>query len=275
MRAVPTRLSPLVRRLTAPNPSPMTGAGTNTYLVGVDEVAVIDPGPDDPKHLGRIIDALGGVRIRWVMLTHTHPDHALGAPRLARQTRAPVLAYAADDVAAGSATRADRRLADGEAVEGKGFTLEAIHTPGHASDHFSFLLREESALFSGDLIMSGSTVVIAPPDGDMTAYMRSLESVQALRIARIYPGHGDPIDAPKGVIDEYIQHRQMRERQILEALRDAPRRIDDLVASIYAEAPRGLHRMAALSVYAHLLKLRAEGRVAGSDRHAEWALVER
>jgi glyoxylase-like metal-dependent hydrolase (beta-lactamase superfamily II) len=276
MRAVPPRLSPLVRRVRAANPSAMTGAGTNTYLVGLEEMVVIDPGPDDPDHIEHIVDALGGARLLWILVTHTHPDHALGAPRLARQVGAEVRAPATDKTpTAGAAGRANHALIDGQAEEGKGFTLEAIHTPGHASDHFSFLLREESALFSGDLIMSGSTVVIAPPDGDMTAYMRSLERVQVLRIARIYPGHGDPIDAPKGVIDEYIRHRQMRERQILEALRDGPRRIDDLVASIYAEAPRGLHRMAALSVYAHLLKLRAEGQVKGSDRYAAWALVER
>lgn len=254
----------------------MTGVGTNTYLVGLEEMVVIDPGPDDPDHIEHIVDALGGARLLWILLTHTHPDHALGAPRLVRQVGADVLAAAASETpTAGAAGRPNHTLIDGQAVAGKGFTLEAIHTPGHASGHFCFLLREESALFSGDLIMSGSTVVIAPPDGDMTAYMRSLERVRALRIARIYPGHGDPIDAPKGVIEEYIEHRRARERQILEALRDGPRRIDDLVASIYAEVPRGLHRMAALSVYAHLLKLRGEGRVDGSDRHAEWALVER
>lgn len=247
----------------APNPSFMTGAGTNTYLVGTDALAVIDPGPDDPTHITAIIDAAGRGRVRWVLLTHTHSDHAPGAPRLARETGAQILAYSA--------------IGDGERLTGGPpdalFTLESLHTPGHASDHLCFLLREEAALFSGDLIMSGSTVVIAPPDGDMAAYLRSLEQLKRHTLVRIYPGHGDVIETPEVVIDEYIHHRMDRERQVLAALRGGPRRIVHMVPEIYAGVPQALHGMAALSVYAHLLKLRDEGRVIGRDQDAEWRLA--
>jgi len=244
----------------APNPSFMTGAGTNTYLVGTGDVAAIDPGPDDPAHIAAIVEAAGRERVRWILLTHAHSDHAPGAPRLARETGAQVLAY--------------RTIGDGERLTGGSpdapFTLEALHTPGHASDHLCFSLREEAALFSGDLIMSGSTVVIAPPDGDMAAYLRSLDRVKQRTLSHIYPGHGDVIETPQAVIDEYIQHRLDRERQVLAALRRGPRRIVDMVWEIYAGVPEILHRMAALSVYAHLLKLRDEGRVIGVDQDTEW-----
>ncbi len=262
------RLSALVRRITAPNASPMTGAGTNTYLIGTDDVAVIDPGPDDPRHSADIAEAAGGARVRWILLTHTHVDHAPGARHLARQTGAEILAFAH----ARPGLAPDRSLNDGVSVTGSGFTLEAIHTPGHASDHLCFFLQEERALFSGDLIMSGSTVVIAPPDGDMTAYLRSLDRVKQLNPSRIYPGHGEAIDSPQAVIEEYIRHRLMREQQVLDALRDGPRRIADMVSRIYAEVPRALHPLASLSVYAHLLKLRDEGKVLGQDRDSEWTL---
>lgn len=260
--------------MTAPNPSLMTGSGTNTYIVGIDEVAVIDPGPDDPEHIDAIIRAVhrngpDRERIRWVLLTHTHSDHAPGAPRLARLTGAQILAFSA----ASPVVTADRTLGDGETLARPGFTLEAIHTPGHASNHLCFFLQEEQALFSGDLIMSGSTVVIAPPDGDMAAYFRSLERVKRRQAARIYPGHGEVIDTPLAIIEEYIQHRLMRERQVLEVLRDGPRTIADLVPRIYTDLPDALHALAARSVHAHLLKLMAEGKVSGRDRESEWRLI--
>jgi glyoxylase-like metal-dependent hydrolase (beta-lactamase superfamily II) len=206
------RLSPLVRRITAPNPSIMTGAGTNTYLVGVEEVAVIDPGPDDPQHIAALIQAVEGARIRWVLLTHTHRDHAPGAVPLARETGAEILAFGHPRVTP------VRTIGDGDALATSGFMLEVLHTPGHASDHLCFFLREEEALFAGDLIMSGSTVVISPPDGDMADYLQSLERLRQRRIARIYPGHGEAIDTPGEVIEDYILHRRMREAQVLDAL---------------------------------------------------------
>jgi glyoxylase-like metal-dependent hydrolase (beta-lactamase superfamily II) len=254
------RLSALVRRLTASNPSPMTGAGTNTYLVGTGDVAVVDPGPDEPRHLEAIGAVLGQERVAWILVTHAHPDHAPGAVVLSRQTGAPVLA-------------SPRTLHDGDVLTTGGATIEVLHTPGHTADHVCFLLREEQALFSGDMIMSGSTVVIVPPDGDMAVYLRSLDRLRGLRMARIYPGHGEVIDDPERVVEEYIAHRMMRERQILDALRDGPARIPGLVSRIYTEVPQVLHRPAAQSVYAHLLKLKAEGRVAGTDLDSEWRLT--
>jgi glyoxylase-like metal-dependent hydrolase (beta-lactamase superfamily II) len=267
-----TVFSPLIRRIVAPNPSPMTGAGTNTYLVGAAggaDVAVIDPGPDDGAHIDAIIRAVGDTQLRWILLTHTHGDHAPGALPLARRTGAPMLAIWSRN----PAIVLDHALTDGETIAAERFSLQAIHTPGHASNHLCFWLAQEQSLFAGDLVMSGSTVVIAPPDGDMGAYLRSLERVKRLRAARLYPGHGDPISAPDAVIDEYVKHRLMRERQVLDGLASGPRRIADLVRLIYPDLSQSLHPMAALSVYAHLLKLKAEGRVSGTDQHGEWSLV--
>ncbi|MDR7555130.1 MAG: MBL fold metallo-hydrolase [Armatimonadota bacterium] len=258
--------SPRVRRVRAPNPSPMTGTGTNTYLVGHDAITVIDPGPDDTRHVAAVLAATGGRPVRWILVTHRHSDHAPAAAALAQATGAAVLALA------GSSVPHDRALCDGEVVEGPDYTLDVLHTPGHASDHLCALLREERALFAGDLVAQGSTVVIAPPDGDMAAYLRSLARVRTLDLARLYPGHGEPVDAPRALLDEYIAHRLMREQQILNALQDGPRRIEELVAAIYTDVPAALHPVAARSVLAHLLKLRAEGRVAGEEG-APWTLL--
>jgi glyoxylase-like metal-dependent hydrolase (beta-lactamase superfamily II) len=250
----------------------MTGSGTNTYLVGREALAVIDPGPDDPTHIAAIVAAAGAGRVGWVLLTHGHSDHAPGAARLARETGAAVLAFSGRGGVAPERVLADaERLIGG--APGAAWTLEALHTPGHASDHLCFYLHEERALFSGDLIMSGSTVVIAPPDGDMAAYLRSLNRVKSLAPARIYPGHGEVIETPAAIIDEYIRHRMDRERQVLDALRHGPRHILDMVPEIYADVPKALHPMAALSVYAHLLKLRDEGRVLGTDQESAWRLA--
>ncbi|MGQ0570304.1 MAG: MBL fold metallo-hydrolase [Armatimonadota bacterium] len=252
------RFSPVVRRTIAPNPSLMTGAGTNTYLVGAGDITVIDPGPNDSGHLDTIRDALRGDRVVRILLTHHHSDHAPGAAGLSTRTGAPVMAFP--------------EIRDGDRFADGGVTLEALHTPGHASDHLCFFLHEEEALFSGDLIMSGSTVVIAPPDGDMAAYLRSLDRIRQRQPSQIYPGHGDVIESPAAVIEEYIQHRRARERQVLEALASGPARIPDLVSRIYVDVPAALHPLAAHSVYAHLIKLRAEGLVAGSDRESVWRL---
>lgn len=260
-------ISPLVRRLVAPNPSPMTGAGTNTYLAGHGDVAVIDPGPADPAHVEAILAALQGERVGRVLVTHSHPDHAPGATLLAQRTGAPVLGIASPSRAQG------HRVRDGQAVAGGGATIEVIHTPGHALDHACFLLREERSLFSGDLIASGTTVVIAPPDGDMATYMDSLRRLRRRRIRRIYPGHGEVIEDPQAAIEEYIQHRRMRERQVLGALRDRPATIEAIVSRIYADVPAALHPLAARSVHAHLIKLRAEGKVSGTDPTSEWRLT--
>ena len=210
-------LSPLVRRITAANPGMMTGPGTNTYLVGIDEIVVIDPGPDDEAHLDAIAGC-GGDRIRWIVCTHTHPDHSPGAAGLAERTGAEVLAYDARD-----GLEIDRSLADGDTIEATEFSLEAVHTPGHASNHLCFLLEQERVLFSGDHVMEGSTVVISPPDGDMAQYLASLDRLRSWRprLKAIAPGHGLRIDDPKAKLDEYVEHRLARERQVADALRAA------------------------------------------------------
>jgi glyoxylase-like metal-dependent hydrolase (beta-lactamase superfamily II) len=234
----------------------MTGRGTNTYLVGDAERTVIDPGPADPRHLEAVL-AAGEGRIARVVTTHSHPDHAAAEGPLAGRTGAHRLTFA-------------RGLQDGQVLRVDGATLEVLHTPGHTPDHVCLLLREEGALFSGDLIMGGSTVVIVPPEGDMAAYLASIERLLMLPLTRVYPGHGEPIDTPEQTIDQYLRHRRMRERQILEALEDGPARIPELVARMYADVPAALHQMAAHSVYAHLLKLKAEGAAVGTDMKSPW-----
>src|SRR3954463_7469381 len=181
-------LTPLVRRIVAPNPGMMTGPGTNTYLVGIDEIAVIDPGPDDDAHLDAIAGC-GGDRIRWIVCTHTHADHSPGAAGLKARTGAEVLAWDARDGLA-----IDAKMRNGDRIEATEFRLTAVHTPGHASNHLCYVLPSEKLLFSGDHIMSGSTVVIAPPDGDMAAYLKALQRVHEIPLRGIAPGHGGFID---------------------------------------------------------------------------------
>lgn len=240
----------------------MTAGGTNTYLVGAvggGDLVIIDPGPEDAAHTDAILSAAGADRIEIILLTHRHIDHAGGAGMLAARTGAPVVAHPT--------------IRDGDTWRRGGAILEAIYTPGHASDHIAFLLREERALFAGDLVMVGSSIMIAPPDGDIVVYLDSLARVRLLGPARIYPGHGPVIDAPAGVLDEAVRHRQAREAQIIEALRSGPARIADLVSRIYVDVPASRHPMAARSVHAQLLKLLAEGRVTGGDVESEWRLL--
>jgi glyoxylase-like metal-dependent hydrolase (beta-lactamase superfamily II) len=269
---VPSALSPLVRRIVAPNPGPMTGPGTNTYLVGIDEVAVIDPGPDDKRHIDAIVGASMRERVRWVLLTHTHPDHAPGTERLVKATGAEVLAFAKRD--RDSAIVPDRTIGDGDTIEGTEFGLEVIHTPGHAPNHICFLLEEERLLFTGDVVLNGTFSVVNPArGGDMAKYLASLEKLKKRRIARICPGHGDVIDEPKAKLDEYIKHRKARERQILKVLDDGPAKISEIVARLYKDTPDALQEWAAKQVHAHLLKLRAEGKVEGTSFKSPWKLA--
>lgn len=269
---VASALSPLVRRIVAPNPSIMTGPGTNTYLVGIDEVAVIDPGPDDAGHIEAIVGASMRERIRWVLLTHHHVDHAAGAMRLARATGAELVAYGPPK-SAKAEWAPDRRLKDGDVIEGTEWGLEVLHTPGHASDHLCFFLEEERVLFTGDTVLSGSTTVINPPDGNMAAYLISLDRLRKRRLTRLCPGHGDVIEDPKTTLVEYIEHRLARERQILDVLREGPSKVSDIVGRLYAEVPEALHEWAARSVHAHLLKLKADGRVTGRDQKSAWKVA--
>lgn len=262
---VPRALSPLVRRIVAPNPSKMTGPGTNTYLVGIDEIAVIDPGPEITEHRDAILGC-GGDRIRWILCTHTHPDHAPGAAALASATGATVRAFRSRD-----GLRVDERMRHGDEIDATEFRLRAHHTPGHASNHLCFVLTDERLMFSGDHVMQGSTVVIRPPDGNMADYLESLRSVRALGLRAIAPGHGHLITDPGETLDRLIDHRLDRERQVLAALRvRGAARIRELVPEVYAGLDPELVPMARRSMHAHLLKLAAEGAVSGRTATGEW-----
>lgn len=267
VRGVASALSPLVRRIAANNPGLMTGPGTNTYLVGIDEIVVIDPGPDDPAHLDAIAGC-GGDRIRWIVCTHTHIDHHPGVAGLKARTGAEVLAFDERD-----GLEIDRPLGDGDRIAATEFVLRALHTPGHASNHLCFLLEQERMLFSGDHIMEGSTVVIRPPDGDMRAYLEQLERLKALRprLRSIAPGHGHLIDAPAAKIDEYLAHRAMREEQIVAELQKGPCTVDAIVARLYPDLAEELVPMAAGSVWAHLRKLVDDGRASGTALDGKWS----
>jgi glyoxylase-like metal-dependent hydrolase (beta-lactamase superfamily II) len=256
---VASALSPLVRRILAPNPGVMTGPGTNTYVVGIDEVVVIDPGIEDEGHLNAIVGC-GGDRIRWIVCTHTHPDHSPGAAKLKERTGAEVLAFESRD-----GLHIDTPMAEGDRIEATEFRLTAVHTPGHASNHLCYLLEEERLLFSGDHIMQGSTVVIAPPDGDMAAYLQSLERLRQLKLRAIAPGHGHIITDPGAVIDGYVSHRLDRERQVLDALGAGDDTIAAIVDRLYVGLMDELVPRARQSVHAHLRKLVADGVVVTAD----------
>ncbi|HEX2576256.1 MAG TPA: MBL fold metallo-hydrolase [Aquihabitans sp.] len=256
---VPIALGKLVRRVLCGNPGKMTGPGTNTYLIGIDEVAVIDPGPDDAAHLDAVA-AAGSGEIKWILCTHTHPDHSPGAAGLKERTGAEVLAFADRD-----GLVCDRHLADGDTVEGTEFTLRAVHTPGHASNHLCFLLERERLLFSGDHVMDGSTVVISPPDGDMAAYLASIERLRSWRpsLRSIAPAHGHLIEDPAARLDHYLAHRLQREAQVATALAaagPAGTGTEALVEALYADVAEDLHPVARRSVWAHLRKLADDGR---------------
>jgi len=270
-----TRLSPLVRRLVAPNPSPFTFSGTCAYILGQGEVAVVDPGPDEDSHLEAILAATKGERIAAILVTHTHRDHSSLANRLREKTGARVIGAAPfvpkGDGLSGLDAAHDRNyapdltLSDGERFHGRGFTIEAVATPGHCSNHLCFALIEENALFSGDHVMGWSTSVVAPPDGSMGAYMASLDKLRA-RDDRIYwPGHGGPVAEPQRYVRALIHHRRQREASILAALSDGAETAKAVAAKVYVGLDPKLMRVAALSTLAHLEDLRARGEVVEED----------
>jgi glyoxylase-like metal-dependent hydrolase (beta-lactamase superfamily II) len=265
---------PGVRRITAPNPGLMTGPGTNTYLVGQRQVLVIDPADESPAHLDAIKTAGDGA-ITAILVTHAHPDHAPGARRLADELGVPICGSEIPLVGVNTPGYApDRVLADGELLTSDAGPVRALRTPGHAADHICYLLENERLLFAGDHLMDGTTVVIAPPDGDMAAYLASLQRLQQEPVERIAPGHGRLMPGAQATLQQVIEHRLAREAAILKALTGhAGRRIPDLVAELYVATPKALHGLAELSVYAHLIKLKAEGRVAGDDRESAWQRV--
>ncbi len=269
---VPSALSPLVRRIVASNPGPFTGPGTNTYLVGIDEVCVIDPGPDEKKHVDAIVGASMKERVRWVALTHTHPDHWPATKRLVKATGAELLMFSKRDKDADLTP--DRVIEEGDSIEGSEWGLEVLHTPGHAPNHLCFLLEEERVLFTGDTVLDGMYSVVNPSrGGDMATYIKTLERLRKLRLTRIAPGHGDVIDEPKPKLDDYISHRKQRESQVLRLLKKrGSAKVKDLVNDIYGSdgLPPELIEAAGWQVHAHLVKLKADGKVSGTTARSAW-----
>lgn len=260
------RVSPLIRRIVAENPGPFTFWGTGTYIVGHGEVAVIDPGPDLPAHIDALLKALAGERIARILITHTHIDHSPAAKAVKAATGAPSFGFGPHGKAGETGEsgadlefRPDRTLREGDRVEGRGWHLEAVHTPGHASNHLCFALPQEKALFSGDHVMGWSTTVVVPPDGEMRAYMRSLDRLAARRDAIYWPTHGGPIRDPQTHLRELIAHRQGRRASILAALELGSATPAGIVALVYKGLDEKLVEAAAQSVLAHLLELEADG----------------
>ena len=260
------RLSPHIVRVTAPNPGPMTGPGTNSYLVGQGQAwTVIDPGPASQPHLQALLAAVPAGRVTQILVTHTHRDHSPGAVALAAATGAPVLGRIADHPDWQDPDFAPQRLlSHGERlVLGEGVSLRVIHTPGHASNHLCYLLEEEQTLFTGDHVMQGSTVVINPPDGDMAAYLAALTALLAEDLEWLAPGHGFLVARPHDVLRGLVAHRLRREAKVLAALQalhaSAPLSLQDLLPRVYDDVKPALHGMAARSLLAHLLKLQTDG----------------
>jgi glyoxylase-like metal-dependent hydrolase (beta-lactamase superfamily II) len=263
------QVSPLIRRVVARNPGPFTFTGTGTYIVGQGAVAVIDPGPADPEHLEALKRAVAGEQVTHVLVTHTHADHSPLARPFAESHGAPVFA-ARPPLAAGlsgarteedadAAFFPDVVLEGGEQLSGPGWTIETLATPGHASNHLAFALLEENALFSGDHVMGWSTTVVAPPDGEMSAYYASLDRTAARGFSTLWPTHGPPIVEPAPFLAAYKAHRRERERQILRQIEAGRTTIAEMVPVIYAQVDPRLWPAASMSVLAHLLHLHGEG----------------
>ena len=266
------QVSPLIRRLVANNPGPFTFRGTGVYIVGRGEVAVIDPGPDDPKHIEDLMRALDGERLTHIFVTHGHADHSPAAHPLAERTGATIYASAlpvrateadvrmeaGDDVS----FKPDVGVRDGERFAGAGWTIEAVATPGHTSNHMAYALIEENALFPGDHIMGWSTTVISPPDGDMDDYLASLEKVRDRDYTTLWPTHGPAIREVRPFVQAYLDHRLAREAQIVARLEAGDTRIPDMVAVMYADVDKRLHPAACHSVLAHVARLVKRGLVA-------------
>jgi len=269
------RVAPGVRRLTAPNPGPFTADGTNTFIVGAGRVAIIDPGPDIPAHVDALLAALSGETVSHIFLTHTHRDHSGAAAALKARTGAPVLSGGPHrlsralmpgeanilDAANDTGHRPDGVLGEGDAVAGDGWRIEAIATPGHTANHLALALPESGLTFSGDHVMGWSTSIVAPPDGDMSDYMASLDRLAARPETLLLPGHGPPVADAQARIAELRCHRLAREAAILDRINAGDSTIPAMVAAIYRDIDPGLHPAAARSVLAHLEVLVRRGDV--------------
>lgn len=272
---VAVALSPLVARVLAPNPSPFTYFGTQTYVVGTKDVAVIDPGPADPAHVAALLDVIGDRTVTAILCTHTHNDHSPGARPLAEATGAPIIGCAPfsltddgprADAAFDFAYAPHAVLTDGEAVRGVGWTLRALATPGHTSNHLCYALEEEGALFTGDHVMGWSTSVVSPPDGNMTDYMASLQRLMDREDRLFLPAHGEAVQEPRRLVRGMIGHRKMREGQILRFLAaNGASTIPDMVVEMYRGVETYLHPAAGRSVHAHLLDLEQRGQTRLAD----------
>ncbi len=269
------QVSPLVRRVLVNNPSPYTFKGTSTFIVGSGQVAVIDPGPDDAVHLAALLDAVRGETVTHILVTHSHADHSPLARRLKAVTGAKTLAYGTVEAPSSSGLRLDASidhdfapdmtLAEGDVVNGPSWTLEALFTPGHMSNHMCFALQEEQALFAGDHVMAWATSVIAPPDGDMGQYFASLRKLLERDDHVYHPGHGPSKRDPLPLVRSYLAHRRMREEAIRARVAQGARSVGEIVASVYADVDPKLHAAAALSTTAHLDHLVAQGKLRKVD----------
>ena len=280
---------PGVRRVIADNPGPFTYTGTGTYLIGSNEVAVIDPGPDDDTHLDALEAAVGGARVSHILITHTHSDHCGGARKFAERAGAPIYGFGAHpvrdkkldapalDEGADYAFKPDEIIDGGAIIETEEWRIEALHTPGHLSNHLCFALPAQKALFTGDHMMGWATTVVAPPDGDMSAYLDSLDLLLAREDDIYLPTHGAPIEKPQRFVRAVKAHRLMRDAQILDQLAKGRRRIRDMVEAMYADVDPRLHKAAALNVYAHLIRLVETGRAQSDgplELSAEFTLID-
>ena len=268
-------IAPDVRRITASNPGVMTGPGTNSYILGDDDLTLIDPGPEIDSHRDALLAAVAK-KLRWILCTHTHRDHSPLAQAIKVATGAQILGYdtVPDDGRQDEAFKPDRALRDGDIVDCGVYSLRAVHTPGHASNHLCYLLEGRGVLFTGDHVMQGSTVVISPPDGDMQAYLDSLEKLLTLPIGAFAPGHGHVIETPQDEVRRLIAHRLRREEKIVAALqRVGPVSIEDLVRSAYDDVPERIHNVALRSLHASLIRLQKNGRAVNDG--GQWRVTGR
>jgi glyoxylase-like metal-dependent hydrolase (beta-lactamase superfamily II) len=274
-------LTPLIRRVIARNPSHFTFHGTGTYIVGRGKVAIIDPGPELAEHVDALLEAVRGETVTHILITHTHADHSPATRAVQKATGAktygfgphpqPVPGMQAQE-SGDTNFRPDETVGDGEVISGAGWTIDALHTPGHISNHLCFGLREEQALFSGDHVMGWSTSVISPPDGSMGDYFTSLRKLLPRSDRLYYPTHGAPIPEPQDFVRKFIEHREDRERQIADCIRAGATTIPAMVAIMYKDVPQQLHRAAARSVLAHMIHMHATGRVLANGGPTENAV---